>query len=248
MLRSTLILGYAAGGYAAGLAAIAAVIAFLADLPGFKGVNAGEPGPAGPALAVDLALIGLFGLHHSVTARRRFKARWTRRVPPALERATYLWMSAAATAALIGFWQPVPLTLWQVEAPLAAAAIWAAYLAVWGLMFSATFPIGHFRFFGLAQAWGRVRGRPEPEAAFTARWLYGVMRHPISLGWMLVPWLTPQMTLGQLAFALGTMAYVLAATAFEEADLVAELGEAYRRYRCEVPAFLPRLRRPRGRT
>lgn len=248
MLRSILILAYAAGGYAAGLASIAAVVAFLADLPFFKGVNAGDSGPIGPSIAANLGLIGLFGLHHSVMARRWFKARWTRLIPPALERATYLWMSAAAVALLILFWQPIPVTLWQVTEPLPAGAIWAAFLAVWGLMFSATFPIGHFRFFGLAQAWDRVRGAPEPKAAFTARWLYGLLRHPISLGWMLVPWLTPHMTIGQLTFALGTMAYVLTATAFEEADLAADLGETYRSYRREVPAFLPRLRRSGRRT
>lgn len=152
MLRSTLILTFAAGGYAAGLISIAAVVAFLADLPFFKGVNAGDAGPIGLSITTNLALIGLFGLHHSVTARRWFKARWTRLITPALERATYLWMSAAAVALLILLWQPVPVTLWYVGEPLAAGATWAAFLAVWGLMFSATFPIGHFRFFGLAQA------------------------------------------------------------------------------------------------
>jgi methanethiol S-methyltransferase len=248
MLRSILRLAYGAGGYAAGLASIAAVVAFLADLPFFKGVNAGDQGPIGPSIAINLGLIGLFGLHHSVTARRWFKARWTRLIPPALERTTYLWMSTAAVALLILFWQPVTIPLWQVSDPWAAGAIWAAFLAVWGLMFSATFPIGHLRFFGLAQVWNRVRGLPEPNPAFTARWLYGLVRHPISLGWMLVPWLTPQMTLGQITFAIGTMVYVLTATAFEEADLAADLGEAYRRYRREVPAFLPRLGRSRRRS
>ncbi len=245
MLRSTLMMIYAAGGYAAGLAGIAAIVAFLADLSFFKGINAGDPEPIGSSIALNLALIGLFGLHHSVTARRWFKARWTRLIPPALERATYLWMSAVAVALLIHLWQPVTVTVWHVANPLAAGAVWTAFLAVWGLMFSATFPIGHFRFFGLAQAWQRVRGAPEPETAFTERWLYGLLRHPISLGWMLVPWLTPHMTLGQLTFALGTIAYVLTATAFEEADLIAELGKTYGRYRREVPAFLPRLRRNR---
>jgi Putative protein-S-isoprenylcysteine methyltransferase len=164
-------------------------------------------------------------------------------VPPPLERAIYLGMTAVLVGLLVLLWRPIPVTVWAVEAPVAQAAIWAAYLAVWGLMFSATFPIGHFRFFGLAQAWEAARGAPPAEPGFSARWLYGLLRHPIALGWMLVPWLTPHMTAGQLVFAGGTLAYVLIATGFEEADLAAELGETYRRYRREVPAFLPRLRR-----
>lgn len=105
-------------------------------------------------------------------------------------------MTAGLTVLLVWLWQPIPATVWQMSNPVGVGFVWAAYLGVWGLMFSATFPIGHFRFFGLAQAWERVRGTPAPQASFTLRWLYGIMRHPISLGWMLVQWLTPHMTLG----------------------------------------------------
>ncbi len=244
MLRNTLTLLYAAGGYLTGLASIALIVSFLADLPLPWAIDEGTPGPFWPAVAIDLALLWGFGLHHSVTARRWFKRRWIRLIPPELERATYLYMTAALTALLVWLWQPIQGTVWHVRDPLGAGLLWTAYLAVWGLMFSATFPIGHFRFFGLAQAWERVRNLPAGEAGFTARWLYAVLRHPISLGWMLVPWITPHMTTGQLVFALGTAAYVLVATAFEEADLVAELGDTYRNYRRRVPAFLP-VRRPR---
>jgi protein-S-isoprenylcysteine O-methyltransferase Ste14 len=166
-------------------------------------------------------------------------------VPPSLERATYLYMTALATGALMFFWQPIPVTVWQVEDRAACWAIWAAYLGVWGMMFSATFHFGHFGFFGLAQAWAKMTDRGPAETSFCARWLYGIVRHPISLGWMLTPWLTPHMTVGQSVFAIGATIYVLLATAFEEADLVADLGDVYRRYRAEVPAFVPGLRRLR---
>lgn len=240
MLSKTFTLAYAALAYAVALANIAYIVGFLADFGVPKGINGGTTGPLWTSVTVNLGLIGLFGLHHSATARRWFKARWTRIVPPSLERATYLYMTALATGALVILWKPIPVTLWQIENPGVCWTIWGAYLGVWGMMFSATFHFGHFGFFGLAQAWARVIGRGVAETSFCAKWLYGVVRHPISLGWMLTPWLTPHMTVGQMVFAFGSAIYVLVATVFEERDLVAELGDTYRRYRRDVPAFLPR--------
>lgn len=246
MLSKSLILVYAGVAYVLAMANIAYIVGFLADFGVPKGINDGEVGPFWPSVAINLGLIWVFGLHHSTTARRWFKARWTRLVSPALERATYLYMTALATLALVIFWQPIPLTVWQVDNALGYWAIWAMYLAVWGMMFSATFHFGHFGFFGLAQAWSKVTGNGPSETSFCARWLYGIVRHPISLGWMLTPWLTPHMTVGQIVFAFGATAYVLVATVFEERDLAAELGDTYQRYRRQVPAFLPRARMPRG--
>lgn len=239
MLARTGILLYGACAYVLALANIAYLIGFIADYGVPKGINDGTEGPLWLALAVNAALIGLFGLHHSFTARRRFKARWTRIVPPPMERATYLYMTAIATALLVVFWRPIPVTLWEVQSTPGVAALTAAYLGVFVLMFAATFHFGHFEFFGLRQAYDRFRGSVGLGTGFAARWLYAVVRHPIGLGWMLAPWLTPHMTAGQLVFALGTAAYVLAATPHEEADLVAELGDDYRRYRQRVPAFVP---------
>jgi methanethiol S-methyltransferase len=243
MLR-LLSLTYAAGGYIVSMLAIAYLVAFLADFAVPFTVNTGNP-PDDPwsAILINVALVAAFGLHHSITARRSFKARWTKIVPPHLERSTYLYMSAIATAALVLLWQPIPLTLWRVEANWAFWAIVALYLGVWATMFSATFLLGHFSFFGLSQAWHRLLNKPIPDLPFSSRLLYGVVRHPISLGWLLVGWITPHMTLGQLVFALSVTAYVLIATVFEERDLIAELGQTYRDYRARVPAFLPRLPR-----
>jgi protein-S-isoprenylcysteine O-methyltransferase Ste14 len=179
-----------------------------------------------------------------VTARRWFKAWWTRIVPHELERSAYLYMTAAASGVLIVAWQPIPITLWRVETGWAVASIYAAFLGVLLMMVAATFHFGHLGFFGLGEVLERHRARQSAQPRFSARYLYALVRHPISLGWMLVPWLTPHLTVGQAVFGLCVAAYVLVATFFEETDLVVEFGDLYRRYRTEVPAFLPRLRLP----
>ena len=243
MISRALTLTYAGVGYLLAMASIAYFIGFLQDLIVPKGINDGTPGAVWPSLLINVSLLWAFGFQHSLTARTWFKKRWTRIVPHHLERTTYLYMTAAMTAALVLLWQPVPVVIWSVDNAVASWVIIALYLGVWGLMFGSTFPIGHFSFFGLAQAWRRVRNIDEPPARFTVRFLYAVIRHPISLGWMLTPLITPHMTLGQLSFAVGATTYVLVATIFEERDLVTELGVSYRRYRQSVPAFVPKLSR-----
>ncbi len=237
------VLIYAAGAYALAMLNILYIIGFLADFGVPKGINDGPATPAWLAIPLDAGLVLLFGLHHSVTARRSFKAWWTRLVPPSLERATYLYMTAAMTALLVILWRPVPHTLWQVDDNLWASVIIGVYLAVWLMMFAATFHFGHLQFFGLRQALDRIRGAKPATGGLSQRWLYSLMRHPISLGWMITPWLTPHMTAGQLTFAIAAAAYVLVATPFEEADLIAELGDDYRSYRAQVPAFVPGFKR-----
>lgn len=239
MPKSSFFLAYALVAYVLALATILYFVGFLSGIGVPKTLNDGPSGPIWLAVAVDLALIALFGLHHSATARRRFKARWTQVVSPTIERATYLLMTVAVSAVLIGFWRPVPVTLWEVEAPLAVWAIRAAFALVVLAMVLTTFHLGHFRFFGLAQAWERLTRRDPGRHPFCARWLFALVRHPIGLGWMLLPWLVPHMTVGQALFGIGIASYILIATPFEEADLEQELGETYRAYRARVGAFLP---------
>jgi methanethiol S-methyltransferase len=247
MLVRTGILIYAAVAYLVAMINLAYLIGFLAGIGVPKGINDGPEGPVWLAILVNVSLVVLFGLHHSVTARHSFKTWWTHLVPPPVERATYLYMTAVMTAVLVILWRPVPITLWQIDHAVGAAAIQVIYLSVWGLMFAATFHFGHMAFFGLRQALDHFREAQTDGTGFTSRCLYALVRHPISLGWMVVPWLTPHMTVGQMTFALATAAYVLVATRFEEADLVGELGDQYREYRRRVPAFVPRITGSAGR-
>lgn len=245
-MKSGFYLVYAVAGYVVGLANIAYIVGFLADVGVPKGIGDGPLSPPLQAAAIDVALVLLFGLHHSATARTAFKARWVKIVPAPIERATYLYMTAVMSAVLVIFWHPVPIRLWDVGLPW-AGAIYGLYLAVWGVMFAATFHFGHFSFFGVAQAWAEFRKSPPGRAGMTVRFLYALVRHPISLGWMVTPLITPHLTVGHLVFAAATFVYIMLATPLEEADLVAELGDEYREYRKRTPAFLPQLR-PHGRT
>lgn len=250
MLLRLLMLIYGAGGYVLGTLSIAYFVGFFANLLVPKGINDGAPGELWSSIAINLGLIWLFGLHHSIAARPWFKALVMKIVPQPMERATYLYTVTVFAIVLFVFWRPIPITVWQVEAPVAVYGIYGLYLCVWAMMTASTFHFGHFGFFGLQQVWDRFHDRSPKIVPFASKYLYGLVRHPISLGWMLAPWFTPHMTVGQLVFAFGAMAYVLAATPFEEADLVEEIGERYRAYRKEVPAFIPRVRiagrRPRS--
>ncbi|MCC5809229.1 MAG: hypothetical protein JJU06_02550 [Ectothiorhodospiraceae bacterium] len=242
-MKKSFILIYAGIAYVLAMGNIAYIVAFLADFGAPKTINSGAfGGDIWQAIVINTLLVLGFGLHHSITARTAFKRWWTRFVPVHLERATYLYMTAAMTALLVMLWQPIPTTLWKIEATWAVAAIITLYLTIWLVMFAATFHFGHFSFFGLAQAWQRVRERQVTGTTFSARYLYAIIRHPISCGWMLAPWATPHMTVGQLVFAASATAYVLIATWFEEADLIDEFGDRYLHYRRTVPAFLPGLR------
>ena len=240
-MRGGLYLLYAVGAYIVGLLTITYVVGFLADFGVPKGISGDQTLPLWPAVAINAGLVLGFGLHHSITARTSFKRWWTKIIPAPIERATYLYMTAIMTALLVVFWQPIPITIWKVDALWSQVTIYGLYLAVWAMMFSATFHFGHFSFFGLTQAWARFRQTPPPAGSMTARYLYALVRHPISLGWMVTPWLTPHLTVGHVVFAVATFVYIMAATPFEEADLIEELGDEYRDYKTRVPAFLPGL-------
>jgi protein-S-isoprenylcysteine O-methyltransferase Ste14 len=191
------------------------------------------------AAAIDIGLIVVFGLQHSVMARPGFKRWFTRLVPTHLERSTYMLAASMVLAVLFIGWQPLPGIVWQVSDPLTANLLWALQGFGWFLLVAATFMINHFELFGLAQAWRHWRNQPTPDDGFRTAWLYRHMRHPIYTGWLLTFWATPLMSVSHLLFAIGMSLYILVGIAYEERDLIAAFGDRYRDYRARVPALIP---------
>src|SRR5215831_11667288 len=194
------------------------------------------------AILVDVVLLALFALQHSVMARPAFKRWWTQIIPPAAERSTFVLFATALLALIVWQWRPLPGVVWQVTSPIGVATLHAVYFLGWGIVLYATFLIDHFELFGVRQAIGYALGRPAEPAQFTERSLYRVVRHPLMLGFLIAFWAAPLMSPGRLLFAGVITAWVLLAIRIEESTLVEMHGEVYERYRRRVPALLPRFR------
>jgi protein-S-isoprenylcysteine O-methyltransferase Ste14 len=197
----------------------------------------------GASLLVDLGLLGLFAVQHSVMARPVFKRWFTRVVPESAERSTYVLFSSLALIALFALWQPLGGMVWTVQDATIRGAIWGAFAFGWMLVLVATFLINHFDLFGLRQVWLQLAGKPYTHLAFGTPGPYKLVRHPLYVGWLFVFWSTPTMTVSHLVFAIMTTAYILVAIQFEERDLVAHLGQDYRSYRERVPMLIPFMRK-----
>jgi methanethiol S-methyltransferase len=203
--------------------------------------------PRATAIAVDAALLGLFAVQHSVMARRWFKERWTRLVPWPVERSTYVLFSSLALIALFAYWRPLGGSVWRVEDAVARVALWSLFAFGWGLVLVCTFLINHFDLFGLRQVWLFATGRPYTPLSFATPGPYRLVRHPLYVGWFFAFWMTPNMTLSHLLFAVATTAYILIAIQLEEHDLVHEHGPSYDEYRRRVPMLWPFARRKAAR-
>ena len=201
--------------------------------------------PLGTALAIDLALLAVFALQHSGMARPAFKRWWTRIVPPAVERSTYVLLSSLALVALYAYWEPMGGVVWQAPEGLARTAIIGLYLFGWALLLYTTFLIDHFDLFGLTQVWRHLTGQGYRPPQFHTPSLYRLVRHPLYIGWLTIFWAAPTMTTAHLIFALMTTAYILVAIQLEERDLVSTFGSEYTAYRKTTPMLIPRLRAQR---
>ncbi len=242
MLRTFLLAGYALLSYLIGLTALLSFGVFVLDIAPLS-IDRGTAAPPLQGLLIDGGMAIAYFALHSLMARPAFKRRWTRLIPPAIERSTYVLVSGLTLFVLMLLWQPLPTLVWQLPAGPATQAAYALNALGWIVMVAATFHIDHFAFFGLTRAWASIRGRIPRPTPFAARYLYALVRHPISLGWMIVLWATPAMSVGHLLLAaIGTL-YIIAITPVEEADLIDEIGPDYLAYRQRTRAFLPLPRR-----
>lgn len=230
--------------YAAFFAAFTYLVGFVAGLDLLPThVDKGLSAPPAVAAAIDILLIALFGLQHSVMARPGFKAAWTRIVPPAAERGLYCLASAICLILLFAFWHPIGGSVWSVQSEGARVALWVLFALGWMILFVATWLISHFELFGLAQAWRHYRGVTPPAQPFRTPLFYNWVRHPIYSGFLLAFWATPDMTWGHLLLAAGFSIYIFIGIAYEERDLVAHFGETYVDYRKRVGSVFPGLGR-----
>ncbi|MDZ4306955.1 methanethiol S-methyltransferase [Allopontixanthobacter sp.] len=232
--------------YAVFFATFLYLIAFVGNLP-IVPVTVDE-GPTAPpllALLINVALIALFGLQHSIMARQGFKRAWKRLVPEQAERSVYVLAASAALIILFAFWRPIEGEVWSVTG-VGAYVLWTLFAAGWLVVLLSTFLINHFELFGLQQAWFYVRGWQAAAPQFRQPFLYKLVRHPLYAGFFLAFWATPVMTYGHLLLAAGMSVYMIIAIRYEERDLVGLFGRDYDEYRQRVGMLTPRLRRTRS--
>jgi len=241
-----LVFTYGTACYFVFLASFLYAIGFVGGLFVPKDIDTGADSGPLIAAAIDLALLSAFALQHSVMARPVFKRWWTRVIPQAAERSTYVLASSLALGLLFWQWRPIRDVVWEIVSPVGCIVLWTVFWLGWGTVLVSTFLINHFDLFGLRQVYLFARGRPYTPVGFRTPWPYRFVRHPIMTGFVIAFWATPIMTLGHLLFAAVSTLYIVAAIQLEERDLLAYHGRDYADYRQQVRMLLPipKLRRP----
>ena len=206
-----------------------------------KSLDSAPAAPFGQALLVNIALLYLFALQHSLMARPAFKQWWTKFVPPPVERSTYVLFSSLALLLLFWQWQPMGGAIWHIENATGRLLLYGLFTFGWLLVLVSTFLINHFDLFGLRQVYLYLRGKEYTSLKFATPGVYKLVRHPLYVGWFFAFWATPTMTVAHLVFASLTAAYILIAIQLEERDLLVGHGEAYAEYRRQVPMLVPRF-------
>lgn len=202
-------------------------------------VNKGLTAAPATAIAIDIALIALFGVQHSVMARPGFKEAWTKIVPAPAERSFYLLATVVVLGALYHFWHPIDGSLWSIQNETARMAIWVLFFLGWGILFISTWLLNHFELFGLQQAWLYMRGQDAAPPKMRTPLFYKAVRHPLYTGFFIAFWAAPDMTYSRLLAAVGFTIYIMIGIHYEERDLLDVFGEQYAEYRKKVGSFLP---------
>jgi protein-S-isoprenylcysteine O-methyltransferase Ste14 len=214
-------------------------IGFVGGFAVPKTIDSGDSASVTEAVVVNLLLMALFAVQHSVMARKQFKQWWTQYVPKSVERSTYVLFASLSLLLLFWQWRPIPAIVWRIDAPDVAVTIATVSLLGWVIVFTSTFMINHFELFGLHQVASNLTDRKMPEPRFRTPLYYNFVRHPIYLGFIIAFWAAPVMTEGHLLFAAGTTAYIFIGIFLEERDLVEMFGDEYRLYRKRVSMLLP---------
>lgn len=214
-------------------------IGFVEGLVVPKFIDTGTVVPTAEALIVNLLLMFVFAIQHSVMARWQFKQWWTQFVPRSIERSTFVLLASLALVLLFWQWRPMPALAWQIADPQIAMAVTGLLFAGWLIVLTSTFLINHFELFGLHQVANNLTGRPMPAPRFRTPLYYRFVRHPIYLGFIIAFWAAPMMTVGHLLFAAVTTAYIFVGIALEERDLITLFGDEYRRYKARVSMLVP---------
>jgi protein-S-isoprenylcysteine O-methyltransferase Ste14 len=214
-------------------------IGFVDDLVVSKTIDSGVQGGLAVAVVIDLVVLGVFAIQHSVMARPAFKRVWTRFVPKPVERSTYVLFATAALILIMWAWRPIPTVVWSAGHGGMATALTVLPLLGWGMVLISTFLINHFELFGLRQVWAYVSGSEIPAPTFREPVFYKIVRHPIYLGFIIAFWAAPTMTVGHMIFAVATTLYILIGIWFEERDLVGYFGDSYVEYRRRVTMLIP---------
>jgi protein-S-isoprenylcysteine O-methyltransferase Ste14 len=238
-----LTIGYGAVCYVVFLAAFLYAIGFVGNLIVPRSIDNGVEASIREAVLVNVLLLGVFAVQHSVMARPAFKRWWTRLVPKTIERSTYVLFSSLVLLLMFWQWRSMPAIIWDVAWTPGRIVLWVLFAAGWVTVLLSTFMISHFDLFGLRQVYLAWRGTPYTDLEFRTSLLYRVVRHPLMLGFIVAFWAAPTMTAGHLLFAVATTGYILIALQLEEHDLNAALGEQYRDYRGRVPMLIPGLHR-----
>ena len=220
------------------------LIAFVGNVPVVpRTVDVGPAAPMAMAVVIDVALIALFGVQHSVMARQGFKRAWTRMVPEHLERSTYVLAASAALIVMFLLWRPILNIVWDVTGTALELPLWVLFATGWLIVLLSTFLINHFELFGLQQAWFHIHERQAQPHQLRQPFFYRWVAHPLYSGFFLAFWATPKMTFGHLLFAAGMSVYILIAIRYEERDLKGLFGKDYEEYRSGVGMLTPRFRR-----
>jgi protein-S-isoprenylcysteine O-methyltransferase Ste14 len=214
-------------------------IGFVGNVLVPKSIDSAPQSPLGVALLINVALLGLFAVQHSVMARPTFKKWWTQIIPKEAERSTYMLFSNLALIALFLFWEPIGGTIWDVQNPVGQAVLYAVFGIGWLIVLGSSFAINHFDLFGLRQVWLCLVGKEYTPLKFRVPGPYRLVRHPLYVGWLTAFWATPTMTVAHLVFAGAITAYILITIYFEERNLIEDLGEDYTEYKRTVPGLIP---------